>query len=82
MYINFCGLLLKKYIIDALGLILGQKQTLMQIINRVNEFTSCLSLSLLVIQDQCCEKSGPKHKFFTGKFADKEVQQQGQCIVT
>ena len=35
------GLLLKRYIMNALGLILGQKQTFTQIINKVGE--SCLN---------------------------------------
>ena len=41
-----CGLLFKKYVMNALGLIRGQKQTLTQIINNVMpEFRwACLSL--------------------------------------
>ena len=36
-----CSLLLKKYVMNALDLILGQKQTLTQIINKVSELSSC-----------------------------------------
>ena len=41
--VNNGYVLLKKYVRKALGLILDQKQTLMEIINKVSVFTSCLN---------------------------------------
>ena len=60
-----CGLLLKKYVLD---LILDQKQTLMQTLNKVSEFTSCLysaGMSKFIIYPSISdEKSGPKQNLY------------------
>ena len=56
---------------NALGLMLSQKQTNTQTINKVSGFTSYLSLRLLVIQESVLlVRVVDQNKFFTGRFAD------------
>ena len=50
--IYICGLLLKTYVMNALGLMLGQKQ-----INKVSEVTSCLNSDGHVLVYHSCHIS-------------------------